>query len=344
MASKTIKDIARAANVSYSTVSRALNRKEGVGAATRERIFAIAKEFGYTPNAIAQGLVTQRTKTIGLVLPDVTNPFFPEVAAGVELAADELGLSVFLCNTNWDKDKEERYLRLLAQRRVDGIIVSLIANEPEELVRDAVGDTPVVYVNHAPLRTERPFVAIDEDSGSYMATRHLIDQGYATVGFIGAEAGGITSTPRLHGYRRAIVDAGFEYDQRYVGLPRAGENSGSDIIMRMIGEGSCPRAVFAQNDVTAFSVIQGAQACGIRVPEDLAVIGFDDIPTAGFEAVGLSTIRQPKRELGRLSVELLRRQIESIVREGGASDQILLEPELIIRRTSGAVQQQHSRC
>ena len=336
MVSKTIKDIARAANVSYSTVSRALNRKEGVGEATRERIMAIAREFGYTPNAIAQGLVTQRTKTIGLVLPDITNPFFPEVAAGVELAADELGLSVFLCNTNWDKEKEERYLRLLAQRRVDGIIVSLIADEPEALVQNAVGDTPVVYVNNAPLRTKRPFVVIDEDHGSYMATQHLIEQGYATVGFVGAEAGGITAIPRLKGYRRAIEHAGFRYDERYVGLPRPGESSGSDIIIRMIHENTCPRALFAQNDVTAFSVIQGARTCGVRVPEDLAVVGFDDVPTAEFEAVGLSTIRQPKRELGRLSVELLRRQIESCPPEDGASNQILLEPELVIRQTSGA--------
>ena len=146
----TIKDIARKANVSYATVSRALNNKRGVRESTRHRVLALAAEMSYTPNAIARGLVKKQTQTLGLIIPDITNPFYPEVARGIEDGAADQGFSIFLCNTNWEREREVDYLRLLAEKRVDGIILAPIDNEVEAVEHRLAGKIPVVYVSNAP--------------------------------------------------------------------------------------------------------------------------------------------------------------------------------------------------
>ena len=344
MSAVTIKDIAEAANVSYSTVSRALNHKYGVNSATRERVLEVARRLRYSPNAVAQGLVNRRTATIGLVLPDVTNPFFPEIAAGVELAAEQLDMGVFLCNTNWAEEREHKYLDLLARRRVDGIIISPISDAAERTADAELADTPVVYVSNAPKPTRHRFVIIDDVRGGYIATRHLLDQGYESVGFIGAVSGSVTVSDRLEGYRRALLEANRPFDEGLVRLSDFRQKTGYDVVRSLVKEGRCPRAVFAENDIIALGVLQGARELGVRVPEELAVIGFDDVPMAGFDDVALSTVRQPKREMGQLAVELLMEEIERI--EGKASGDrkgesacdrgagTILEPELVVRRTS----------
>lgn len=335
MGSVTIKDIAEAAQVSYSTVSRALNNKYGVNEATRLRIREIARSLNYTPNAVAQGLVTRRTGTVGLVLPDVTNPFFPEIAFGVELAAEQLNMGVFLCNTNWDEQRERTYLELLSRRRVDGIIISPISDSAEESVTSGSSATAFVYVSNAPKGTRHPFVVIDDVRGAYLATAHLLDQGYESVGFIGAVSGSVTVSDRLEGYRRALEDYGRAWEQRYVRLSDFRQRTGYQEICALIRAGECPRAVFAENDLIALGVLQGARELGVRVPGELAVIGFDDVPIAAFEDIALSTVRQPKQEMGRLSVELLSRILsrESNDAEESIAGRIL-EPELVVRRTS----------
>lgn len=341
----TIKDIAKAADVSYATVSRALNAKYGVNEGTRERIVKLAEELGYTPNAIARGLVSRQTHTIGLILPDITNPFYPEVAGGIEDAAADRGWGVLLCNTNWDPEREERYLRLLTERRVDGIIISPVSGDSRG-TREAIDSlpVPVVYVAKAPKRSPRSCVTIDDVRGGYLATRHLIDEGYREIGFIGADTESSVDE-RLTGFRKAHAEAGIPVREQWIWLEDFRSETGYRTVRRTIESGGYPRAIFAENDLLAVGAIQGIREQGLRVPEDIAVVGFDDIPVASLQDVQLTTVAQPKREMGRIAAGLL---FDAMVDEGAGvttagtdgtpgPNRVVLEPELIVRRSSRAV-------
>jgi len=331
----TIKDIARKANVSYATVSRALNNKRGVRESTRHRVLALAAEMSYTPNAIARGLVKKQTHTLGLIIPDITNPFYPEVARGIEDGAADQGFSIFLCNTNWEREREGDYLRLLAEKRVDGIILAPINSEVEAVERRPAGKIPVVYVSNAPHGTQHSFVVIDNVLGGFMATEHLIQAGHRSVGFVGSTEDSLTIEERLKGYRRALKKHGLPIEKKYIQLGEFKQESGYRIIRRMIADGDFPRAIFAENDLLALGILQGVKASGLSVPEDVAVVGFDDIPFASFPEVQLTTINQPTYEMGRKAVAILLEQIKGC--DGSSppgTPQIYLEPRLIVRKSS----------
>lgn len=317
----TIKDIAREARVSFATVSRALNGKQGVRVETQQRIREIATRLNYSPNGVARGLVKRRTHTIGLVIPDITNPFYPEVARGIEEAAQEDGYSVFLCNTNWEASRENQYLALLAEKRVDGLIVAPISNVVDEAQERLFGSIPVIYVSNAPRDTERSYVVIDNVRGGFLATRHLIEAGYDRIGFIGAKEGSRTIDERLEGYRLALDRYGMAVDERLIRLGRFTRDAGAATIRAMIGEGCAPRAIFAENDLIAFGVMEGARSLGLTVPGDLAVVGFDDVPFAAYPDVQLTTVCQPKYDMGRMAVRILLEEIAAQREsEGGGRD------------------------
>jgi len=334
----TIKDIARKAGVSYATVSRALNNKRGVREATRRRILELASKMSYTPNAIARGLVKKQTLTLGLIIPDITNPFYPEVARGIEDGATEGGFSIFLCNTNWEREREVHYLRLLAEKRVDGIILAPIDDGFEAGEFGPAGKIPVVYVCNAPRGAEHSFVVIDNVLGGFLATEHLIRAGHRRIGFVGSTEDSLTIAERLEGYRRALKKHGLQGEKKYIRLGEFKQETGYRIIRSMIADGDYPRAVFAENDLLALGIMQGVKASGLSVPADVAVVGFDDIPFSGFPEVRLTTINQPKYEMGRKAVEILLEQI------GGPAGtqplrpvqirQIYLKPQLVVRESS----------
>jgi LacI family transcriptional regulator len=331
----TIKHIADRVGVSYATVSRALNGKYGVKADTRARVLAVADELNYRPNAIARGLVKNQTHTLGLVIPDITNPFFPEVARGIEDGAQEAGYSLFLCNTNWEEAREVSYLRLLVEKRVDGIVIAPITDKDAELEQALGPGLPLVYVSRTPRNTRRGFVVIDNARGGFLATEHLIRQGYASIGFIGALEGSLTVDERLEGYKLALAQYGLPLEERYLLFGDFKRETGYNLIRRLIESGEAPRAVFAENDLLALGVIQGARELGLAVPQDLAVIGFDDIPFASFPEVQLSTIAQPKYEMGKTAVRMLIAAIAAGPQAGEPGErQVILEPELIVRRSS----------
>ena len=333
---KTIKDIAEIANVSYATVSRALNDKYGVKEGTKRRVLEIANQLKYSPNAIARGLKSSRTYTIGLVIPDISNPFFPEVARGVEEGASEQGYSVLLCNTNWNVSREEQYLNLLAERRVDGIIISPMSASSQSLWQDeVVGDVPVVFLANAPKGTSRPYVIIDNTRGGYLATSHLLLQGYERVAFVGAQEGSVTVDQRFEGYRAAIDERGARFDDSLVCLGDFREQSGYEAARDLISGRNCPDAIFAENDLLAIGVIHAVRERGLRVPGDVAVVGFDDIPLAAFPEIDLTTIAQPKEEMGRRAAQLLSDAVDRVeAGRGPAPAQVMLEPELVVRGTS----------
>ena len=329
----TIKDIAEQANVSFATVSRALNNKYGVKQDTRRKVLEVARNLNYRPNAIARGLVTKQTNTIGLIIPDIKNPFFPEVAGGIEECAADLGYNVFLCNTNWSQEREEQYIDLLSERRVDGLIVAP-TGDSIDLLDDVIHEKlPVVYVSRAPEGTDRSYVVIDNVRGGFLATKHLIEAGYRTIGFIGASQDEATCGERFEGYRTAFEKYGMTIADKYVKQGDFKQKSGYNLVREMLDGGDYPRAIFAVNDLLALGAIQAVKNKGLRVPEDIAVVGFDDIPVASLQEIQLSTINQPKYEMGRTALELL----VEIIKKGEdrvPTRKVMLEPELIVRRSS----------
>ena len=329
----TIKDIAKRVNVSFATVSRALNDKDGVKAETKRKILEEARRLNYRPNAIARGLVNRRTHTIGLIIPDITNPFFPEVARGVEDAAQAAGYGVFLCNTNWDRKKELKYLDLLSEKRVDGIIHAPISKGATGFDK-ILGDLPVVYVGRSPKPSEVSFVSIDNFRGGFLATDYLLEKGCWPVGFIGAPEDSMTLEERLKGYKTALKYRGREVDDRYIRFGDFKRETGYNIIKSMIQEGLEPKGIFGENDLLAIGAIQGAKELGLSVPEDLAVVGFDDIPMAAFPEISLTTIGQPKYEMGRLAFEMLSDKLENNGKAPAEAARIILEPHIIPRKSA----------
>ncbi len=219
MTAKTIKDIAKAANVSYSTVSRAVNNRPGVREATRLRVMEAAEALDYRPNGPARSLVNRKTHTIGLIIPDITNPFFPELASAIEERAQASDYSLMLCNTGWDEHKERSFITLLTERRVDGLLIAPSAHTAEELDRELLRlSLPVVYVSHAPAGTTRPYVVMDDVLGGMMAAEHLLQQGVGSIGFIGATDESVSIAGRLAGFRRACERYACSPDQQVVVL------------------------------------------------------------------------------------------------------------------------------
>lgn len=329
----TIKDIAKVVHVSYATVSRALNNKNGVKAETRKRILEEAHRVNYRPNAIARGLVKKQTHSIGLLIPDITNPFYPEVARGVEDAALEMGYSVFLCNTNWEEDREEQYIDLLASKRVDGLIIAPVSDSTANLQK-LLRSLPVVYVSTSSVESHESYVTIDNMKGGYLATEHLIQQGKTPVAFIGSTEDSHTLRERFEGYREALKDYNQHIDERYIRFGDFKRETGSRFIKKMVQEGAKPKGVFGENDLLAIGILQGAKEIGLSVPDDLAVVGFDDIPLASFPEISLSTIAQPKYEMGRYAVEILLKRVGLDREVVFPRQRLILEPRLVRRKST----------
>ena len=321
----TIKDIAEETGVSYATVSRALNNKYGVKPGTREKILAVALARGYTPNGIARGLVRKQTHSIGLIIPDISNPFFPQVASGVEDGAREKGYSVFLCNTNYESDQEARYLQLLIEKRVDGIILASGFQASDTINPLLMGSIPIVSLCTRFENVKNSFVVIDNERGGFIATKHLIEQGYPTVGYIG------TQGQRFKGYLQALEKFNIPFDDRYVFSGDLKRETGYKITRRLFADQHYPRALFVENDLMALGTIQGIKELRLRVPDDIAVVGFDDISFSSFPEIGLTTVRQPKYEMGKLAANIL---LDSIIKSTKEPKKHILEPKLIVRTSS----------
>jgi len=329
----TIKDIAARAGISYATVSRALNGKYGVSQATREKVMALAEEMGYRPNAIAQGLVNRSTKTVGLIIPDITSPFFPRVALGVEDTMMNAGFSVFLCNTNWDLEREKNALVQLCQKQVDGILLSTIAAHSNEIEDIVSRQLPLVYLSSYPEGTEKSYVRLDNIKGADMAVSHLLSRGRRKIAFVGSSQEPHSLEDRLVGYRKALSRADLPVDDDYIILGEFQEQSGYMLIRELLERGIVPDGVFAENDLIAMGVVQGALDSGYRVPEDMSVIGFDDIPIASHREIQLSTIHQPKYRIGQYAAEIMLHQMDRDPEERDV-ERKTLQPELIVRRSS----------
>lgn len=301
----SIKDIARLANVSHSTVSRALRGSKLISDETVTRIRRIALESGYRPSAAARSLVTSRTATLGVVVTSIADPFAAEVVLGIEDAAGERDYSVILANSNAQPERELKVVQAFEERRVDGIIVTssrVGAVYAEQLSQTQV---PIVLLNNQHPSAFMHSVMIDNVAASAAATRHLIGLGHRRIAYIGDRFGCQSDTERADGFRQAMDEAGLPVRPDYLEPGNGAADGGAQAMAALLALPQAPTAVFCYNDMTAFGAMRAAAERGLAVPRDLSVTGFDDLFFAQFSAPPLTTVRQPMREMGRLAVETL---------------------------------------
>lgn len=325
----TIKDIAERAGVSYATVSRALNGREDVSETTRSKIFELAQEMGYQPNAIARSLVKRESHIIALIVPDVSNPFFADITMAVNAAAEKAGYTTMVCNTGWDPVKEQEKLRIMVEQRVDGIIL-----KPTAFLRPGALEAlniPVVLYWHA-MPDELSYIEVDHERGSQMAVQHLIDRGYRRIAYIGGQETSPSNHIRLLAYQQTLQEDGRTVDPQLISFGGFNLESAYERIAELRQLPNPPDAAFCANDILAMGVLQYARDNGLAVPADFGIIGFDDISYASLPLINLSSVSQPRDKLGEEAFLALLREIESFpVR---TRQRILVEPELKVRATT----------
>jgi LacI family repressor for deo operon, udp, cdd, tsx, nupC, and nupG len=328
----SIKDIARLAKVSHSTVSRALSRSPLVNAATAERIRQIAQQTGYRPSAAARSLVTSRTHTIGVVVTDITDAFAAEVVRGIEDAAAAHDYSILLANSNADADREMRVVQCFEERRVDGIIVtsSRVGSVYAALLsRTAV---PIVLLNNQHPSDFLHSVMIANAEASNLATRHLIQLGHKRIAYIGDRFGRQSDTERFAGYRAALDDADIAFQPEYVVHGDGKAQGGGEAMRKLLCLRRRPTAVFCYNDMTALGAMNAIRERGLNIPRDVSVVGFDDLFFAEYTDPPLTTIRQPMRDMGRRAVET----VVGLIAGSSSTHNTKITGELIVRRSTAA--------
>jgi DNA-binding LacI/PurR family transcriptional regulator len=329
----SIKDIARLARVSHPTVSRALQNSPLVNADTAAKIRKIADETGYRASAVARGLVTRRTRTIGLVVTTVADPFASEVACGIEQAANDHGYAVFLASSNADPERERKVVQALAERRVDGIIVTSSRVGALYLPLLKKMNVPIVLVNDRYPGAFVYSVMIANQEGSRAAAEHLIGLGHRRIAYVGDRQGYQSEAERLAGYREALAAAGIPFVDELAVEGDGRSEAAIEAMSGLLALAAPPTAVCCYNDMTALGAMRAIDARGLRVPEDVSVTGFDDLFFAANLQPPLTTVRQPMRRMGEMAMEVLFKLMsgeESVA-------QIKVEAELIVRGSTAKV-------
>jgi LacI family transcriptional regulator len=331
----SIREVAAHAGVSVGTVSNVLNRPEIVARATRDRVHAAIKALGFIRNESARQLRAGRSHTIGLVVLDVANPFFTDVARGVEDEASTSGLAVILCNTDEQLGKEQRYLELLEEHRVQGILITPVADSDSRLVPLQQRGTPVILVDSRSPSGSQCSVAVDDVLGGEAAMTHLLQAGHERISYVGGPVSLRQVADRRDGAVRALERAGrsaadLDIIETSALNVAAGQRAGAAIAG--LPARSRPTAAFCANDLVALGLLQEMTRRRIRVPDELAIVGYDDIEFAAAAAVPLSSVRQPRQELGRTAAQLLME--EALGTSGHQHRQVIFRPELEIRQSS----------
>jgi len=330
----TISDIARLAQVSKATVSRVINNKsQGVGPDTKERILKIIQEIGYLPNTLARSIVVSETKTLGLVIPDITNPFFPQMVRGIVRYANECGYTVFLCNADNDSEKEEKYVMSLIEKRIDGVILASSADFGSNSLSNLKHyDVPVVQVDRIVGGNDAgASVSIDNRGGTYNATRRFLQAGHKRIAFLGGSKGVSTTVQRLRGYRDALEDAGLEQDKDLILFGDYSIQSGMAMAQELLTRSTKVTAIIGGCDLIAIGAVKALVRSGIRVPEECEIIGFDGIEMGDIFDPPISTVAQPIGEMAEEAAKLLIGIINGTI---SSNRHIVIEPSLVLRKTT----------
>jgi DNA-binding LacI/PurR family transcriptional regulator len=301
----SIKDIARAAQVSHSTVSRALRDSPLVSPETRALIHKIAAEKGYTVSAVARSLVTRRTNTLGVVVTSIADPFVGEVVGGIEEFAEGHAYSVILATCHADPEREKRAVRSLQERRVDGILVTASRVGALYLPMLEEMKVPIVLINNQYPGEFGYHVSIDNPAGARAVTNHLIGLGHRRIAYIGDRFGLHSDTERCAGYRESLEAAGIPFDPALAVTGDSGPESAVVAMRELLDRADPPTAVFCYNDMSAYGAMRAARDRGLHVPDDISIAGFDDLFLSSYTDPPLTTVRQPKHEMGRDAAGIL---------------------------------------
>lgn len=329
-----LKDIAREAGISTTTVSRALNNKDAINPLTRKRILKLAREMGYTPNAMARGLKTSRSATIGVVITDISDPFFAPIIKGIEKAARQEGYHLILSNTDENYQMEEEVLETLIERRVDGLLITPVQTSSQDIVELKKKRLPFVLLcRHFDfeLLVETDCVCTDDVEGAFLATTHLIEKGHRKILFINGPTYVSSAKERLAGYKRALLETGLKLDEFLIREGGIKMEDGYRIMKEELEKQRQFTAVFAYSDFVAVGVMKASKEANLRIPQDIALIGYDDINMAAFLEVPLTTMRIPKYKLGMEGFKLLTKRMTA---EVDSPQRVTLPTELVVRKST----------
>lgn len=331
----TIDDIAKLAGVSKGTVSRVINNsKDGVSDETRRKILEIIEAVGYVPNRMARSITVSETKTIGLMIPDVQNPFFPQVVRGVEDYAMKYGYTVFLCNSDSNVEKEQTYLYDFLEKRVDGIIINTSGelNNPKLISLIKNSKIPVVLLDRKiGSFSEYPGVYVNNMEASYKGTLYLLHNGNKNIAFLGGTREVYTSEERYHGFLKAHEESNVPVREDLVSFEAYNIQSGYERTLKLMKNSTGLDAIFAGSDIIAVGVLKALHEQGVRVPEEIEILGFDNIWICDVVTPTLSTIGQPAYDIGYIAA---RKLIAAIMNKELVQEDEYLETQLILREST----------
>ncbi len=331
-----MREVAERAGVSVTTVSHVINNTRTVSPDTRRRVEEVMQTLGYQPNVLARSLRRGVTHTIGIILPDSANPYFAEVVRGIEDTSFAQGYSVILCNSDNDLEKEHHYTNVLVEKQVDGIIFVAAGLSADNIHKLQARRVPLVLVDRHVPDVQVDEVLADNQHGGWLATRHLIDLNHRSIACIAGPAGLRSSSERVEGYRLALESAGILFDPKWVVEGDFQYQSGCSAAKKLFHHQPSPTAIFACNDLMAIGAFRFAHEKNLRVPEQLSIVGFDDVHLASYTNPPLTTIRQSKREMGAQAAKLL---LERIAQQDLEPHQEILDTELVIRGSTAVVLQ-----
>ncbi|NJP44390.1 LacI family DNA-binding transcriptional regulator [Actinacidiphila epipremni] len=332
-----IKDVAREAGVSVGTVSNVINRPDLVSEATRVRVQSVISRLGYVRSESARQLRAGASRIVALLVLDMGNPFFVDVASGAERAARQAGLRVMVCNSAQDAGEEADYVALFTELRVRGVLVTPADPAGRSLAALRRQNIPYVLVDRVAADADACSVSVDDVTGGRLAAQHLIDAGHRSFVYVGGQAAVPQVRDRRAGALAALAGAGLPAGALIdVTTNRLDVAAGRDAGARLLGLAPRPTAVFCANDLLTLGVLQSLFDAGVKVPDQVAIVGYDDIEFAAAAAVPLTSVRQPAAEMGRIAMELLAAETSAAAEGGGPHEhrQIVLQPELVVRSSS----------
>lgn len=332
----TILDVAETAGVSPSTVSRVINDSAPVSKSTRSRVIEAVEKLGYRPNKFAHALRKQYSDVFGIIVPDISNPFFSTLIRGAEDNFHKNDLSVIICDTKGELDKEQRNVEMLIKERVDGVIVASTEGQVEGLNRLFEEGIPVIAVDRKPVSEEIPAVLMDDEGSGVKATEHLMEKGCKSIGFVRGPSGTSTAEERFSGYKKSLEESDYLFDQDMVAsgdFTFEGGKKAMEELVKLNGKENLPDGIVVANDMMAVGVIRESEEIGIEVPRELAVVGFDDILLSRLIKPALTTISAPTYDMGQTAVDFLLEKVKSDTEMENNKKEIL-GTNLVIRQSS----------
>ncbi|BCL83237.1 LacI family transcriptional regulator [Ktedonobacteria bacterium brp13] len=343
----TIDDVARMAGVSPATVSRVLNKRQIVTETTRQRVLEAIAQLNYQPNSLGRNLATRRTRTFGLVIADITNPFSAEVVRGVEGVLYDQGMSLLLYDTMENSEREAQALTLLGEGQIDGLIMCSPLLSQQKLISLIRPGLPLVFINYLPIPASVGTVEIDQEAGVRAAMQHLVDLGHRQIAYIGGITDSQVYQRRLAAYRTACEEAGIEVPDHAILLATPTIQGGWQAVHQLLQDTSStpsrrPTALLAHNDLIAMGALIAAQEAGVVVPGQLSIIGYDNIPYSGLIHPALTTVQQPARMLGEQAVSLMITYLQKHTLPQGMPALVRLTPTLIVRASTATAPIDHT--